>query len=69
MTDGNKNKELAYLILRVALAVDLLMHGLVRVGEGYGKFVTSIVEMFANTPLPVWSVSALAHVIPVLEFG
>ena len=64
-----KNKELAYAVLRVALGIDILMHGLSRFGENYGKFVASMMEMFATSPLPGWSVNILAHLIPIAEFA
>src|SRR5271168_4312420 len=67
MTDSNRRT--AYLVLRLALGLNIFMHGAVRFGSNYPKFIEWTAQQFAGSPLPEWSVSAFSHCIPVLEFG
>jgi thiosulfate dehydrogenase [quinone] large subunit len=61
------DKQLAYLVLRITLGVNMLVHGAGRFGENHEKFVSDTVTLFANSPLPSWSVSAFAYLIPLTE--
>ena len=61
------NQRLGYLILRLAMGVNLLIHGAGRFGDNYQKFVDALLKQFSGTILPVWSVEAFARSVPVLE--
>lgn len=61
------DKPLAYLVLRLALGVNMFIHGVGRLGGNYEKFVADTVGQFANAPIPALSVSIFAHTIPFLE--
>ncbi|WP_239014552.1 DoxX family protein [Archangium violaceum] len=57
---------LGHLVLRLVLGINIAMHGLTRVGDPAG-FAQGIVNGFAQTPLPVWSVRLFGLVLPFLE--
>jgi thiosulfate dehydrogenase (quinone) large subunit len=61
------DKQLAYLVLRLALGVNMFIHGAGRLGGNYEKFVAETVSQFTNSPMPASSVSIFAHTIPFLE--
>jgi thiosulfate dehydrogenase [quinone] large subunit len=61
-TDG----ELAHLVLRLTLGLNIAVHGLVRVGHA-GAFAASLVHDFQATVLPAWSVEAFGFALPFLE--
>jgi len=58
--------ERAHLVLRITLGVNVVIHGLVRIGHS-GSFADAMVRDFATTPLPGWSVWAFGAVIPTAE--
>jgi thiosulfate dehydrogenase [quinone] large subunit len=62
-TDG----ELAYVLLRATLGLNILMHGLSRLLAGTGTFARTLVPMFAKTPLPSWSVYVFGLALPFIE--
>ncbi|MBD3296017.1 MAG: DoxX family membrane protein [Candidatus Omnitrophica bacterium] len=65
MKSGN-NKELGYLLLRVSMGVNMLMHGLVRMGEKTPAFVGHMTDMFSGSSLPEPLVRYFAYtIIPV----
>ena len=57
----------AYVLLRVTLGLNICLHGVVRWTKGLHSFAESLVPLFANTPLPPWSVFDFGYVIPILE--
>ena len=61
------DKRLAYLVLRLALGANMLIHGVGRLGANYEKFVAQTVDQFVKSPIPALSVSIFAHIIPFLE--
>lgn len=61
------DKQLAYLVLRLALGVNMFIHGAGRLGGNYEKFVAATVGQFTNSPIPALGVSIFAHTIPFLE--
>lgn len=63
MTD---HKHQAYALLRIALGVNFLAHGLVRLPKLAG-FANGIAESFADTILPQPAVLAFGYVIPIAE--
>lgn len=58
---------LAYLLLRVTLGVNMLMHGVARLIAGEDKFVASVVEKFHASPLPHPLVYGFAAALPWIE--
>ena len=64
---NNTDKRLAYLILRLALGINIFIHGAGRLIDGYAKFVDEVKIQFANSLLPSWSVTAFGYAIPVME--
>lgn len=65
-TEKNKS-SLAYLVIRVAMGINLMCHGLVRLPKIAG-FRSWMVEEFQSSIIPSWSVYAWASVLPILEF-
>ncbi|HWZ58791.1 MAG TPA: DoxX family protein [Gemmatimonadaceae bacterium] len=63
------DRRLAYALLRVALGVNILLHGAIRIAAGLGGFVDATARQFAATPLPDPAVRALAFVIPPAELA
>jgi len=63
------DRALAVLLLRLALGLDILIHGVTRLFiGGLGAFVNSIAAQFQHTALPIELVRAFATAIPFLEF-
>lgn len=59
--------QVAVTLLRLALGINIFLHGLVRLGPNYEKFVAWTTGLFKNAPLPDFAVQAFAHAIPPLE--
>jgi thiosulfate dehydrogenase [quinone] large subunit len=59
--------SLAYALLRIALGLNICMHGIVRWTAGLRPLAESLVSMFQHTALPSWSVYSFGLVLPVLE--
>ena len=62
-----QNTDMAYTLLRLALGLNIFIHGLGRLGPNYQKFVDWTLGLFQGSPLPEFAVTAFAHSIPVLE--
>lgn len=62
------NFELAFVLGRLLLGLNFLMHGLVRIPKLAG-FRAGIVKEFAAAPLPEALVSAYATALPFVEGG
>ncbi|QKG54557.1 DoxX family membrane protein [Hymenobacter sp. BRD67] len=62
------NFELAFVLGRLLLGVNFLMHGLVRLPK-LPVFRAGILKEFAASPLPPGLVSAFATVLPFVEGG
>jgi thiosulfate dehydrogenase [quinone] large subunit len=58
------SRELAYLLLRLTLGVNILMHGLSRILAGLTPFAAGMMKQFASTPLPPSLVHAFAYALP-----
>ena len=59
---------LAVLLLRLALGLDIFLHGVTRLFiGGLGPFVNSTSAQFAHTVLPMWLVRVFVSAIPFLE--
>ncbi len=65
---NNSGRDLALLVMRLGMGVNMLLHGLVRLPK-LGRFSDKVVADFANTLLPAFFVRPFAYVLPVLEFG
>jgi thiosulfate dehydrogenase [quinone] large subunit len=63
------NRELAYLLLRLTLGVNILMHGLARILSGLAPFAAGMTKQFASTPLPAPLVHAFALALPWSELA
>ncbi|MCP3098301.1 DoxX family membrane protein [Myxococcus sp. K15C18031901] len=63
-----EDRQLAHGVLRLVVGLNILVHGLVRVGAP-GAFADGIVQGFASTPLPEWSVRPFALVLPFAELA
>jgi thiosulfate dehydrogenase (quinone) large subunit len=65
---GEADGIVAFVLFRVLLGFDMLMHGVARfVTDGLPKFVGMTVHEFAATILPAWMVGAFATAIPFVE--
>lgn len=58
---------IAYSLLRLALGLNIFLHGLVRLGPNYSKFIEWTLGVFKNAPLPEFAVQGFAYAIPPLE--
>jgi thiosulfate dehydrogenase [quinone] large subunit len=61
------NIALSYALLRIALGLNICLHGVVRWSAGLTNFAGSLVGMFQKTPLPTWTVYGFGGVLPVVE--
>jgi thiosulfate dehydrogenase [quinone] large subunit len=62
-----RDERLAYALLRVALGMNLLMHGVGRMLSGPGDFAFKLQVQFAQAPLPAWMVHAFGVLLPGVE--
>jgi len=63
----SRNVALSYALLRIALGINICMHGLVRWTAGLRSFAESPLPMFQRTPLPTWSVYSFGYLLPIVE--
>lgn len=59
--------EIAYVILRAALGLNIFMHGFTRVYNGTKIFRDALEKEFAESFLPAKMVSLFGTILPVLE--
>ena len=62
-----RDAALSYALLRVALGLNICLHGVVRWAAGLRNFAESLLPMFQKTPLPAWSVYSFGYVLPIVE--
>jgi thiosulfate dehydrogenase [quinone] large subunit len=63
-----KDRWTAYAIFRLALGVNIFIHGVVRIsGSGAHEFASKTTQSFLPTFLPIWSVFAFLIVLPFVE--
>jgi thiosulfate dehydrogenase [quinone] large subunit len=63
------DRKLAYLVFRLSLGINLLIHGASRfLGTGVDAFSAKTTTEFAGTPLPAGLVHAFLAVLPFAEF-
>jgi len=60
-------RELAYLLLRLTLGINIFMHGLARILAGLSPFAAEMVKQFASTSMPPNFVHAFAIALPWSE--
>jgi uncharacterized membrane protein YphA (DoxX/SURF4 family) len=63
------HKQVAYVLLRITLGALFLVYGLEKLHAGPSMFAKGMVEQFAKTPLPPFSVRLFAFVLPFAEAG
>ena len=61
------NQILAYTMFRLFIGLNIFMHGAVRLGPNYQKFIAWTQGVFAETWLPEWLVTLEARLIPGVE--
>ena len=62
-----RDAALSYALLRLALGLNICLHGVVRWSAGLRNFAESLLPMFQKTLLPVWSVYSFGCVLPIVE--
>jgi len=62
-----RERRTAYALLRLAVGVNLTMHGISRMISGPGEFAAKLVIQFTHAPLPAWSVWVFALMLPSIE--
>ena len=62
-----RDAALSYALLRVALGLNICLHGVVRWAAGLRNFAESLLPMFQKTPLHGWSVYSFGYVLPIVE--
>jgi thiosulfate dehydrogenase [quinone] large subunit len=60
------DRRLAYLLLRLTLGINMLLHGAVRL-PALGAFAAGMVQQFADTLLPAMAVRLFGLVLPFME--
>lgn len=60
------DKQLAYLLARITLGVNFLLHGFVRIPK-LTAFAEGITKGFENTMLPLSMVEAFSYALPFIE--
>jgi thiosulfate dehydrogenase [quinone] large subunit len=60
-------RQLAYLLLRLTLGINILMHGLARILSGLSPFAAGMLKQFASTAMPPTLVHAFAVALPWSE--
>ncbi len=62
------NTETAYLIIRMALGLNIFLHGFVRIKAGRQNFKAALEDEFANTVLNKKFVGLFALCLPFIEY-
>ena len=65
--DWRSDAVIAYTILRLTFGINICIRGVMRIANGLDLFVADLMQQFAGAPLPTFSVSAFAHVLPFVE--
>ncbi|WP_433963952.1 MauE/DoxX family redox-associated membrane protein [Tunturiibacter gelidiferens] len=61
------DERIAYALLRIAVGVNLMMHGVSRMITGPGEFAAKLVMQFGHAQLPAWSVWFFGLILPSIE--
>lgn len=67
LPEGSGDKKIAYLFVRLAMAISMLTHGLVRLPK-LGAFSDGMVEQFSDFMFPEWLVRPWSYAVPFIEF-
>ena len=62
-----RDRRLAYALLRMVVGLNLMMHGVSRLLAGSAAFAEKVTAQFAHTPLPASSVWMFAMSLPAIE--
>ena len=62
-------QRMAYVLLRVAMGVDFLGHGTIRLLHGNVAFAQGMVKQMTETPLPSAFVYGFGWILPFVEFA
>jgi thiosulfate dehydrogenase (quinone) large subunit len=62
-----KSIGMFHALLRIALGLNICLHGFVRWTVGLRSFAESLLPMFQKTPLPGWSVYTFGYALPIVE--
>ncbi|HEY2587272.1 MAG TPA: DoxX family protein [Tepidisphaeraceae bacterium] len=68
MESDVRPQTLGYAVLRLAIGISMLIHGVVRFPK-IPTFAAQTVKMFAGSPLPPAVVGAFARLTPFVEFA
>ncbi|MEC7276264.1 MAG: DoxX family membrane protein [Bdellovibrionota bacterium] len=60
-------KEINYLLFRLIMGLNMLIHGAVRIFGDYDAFIKKMQGLFATSPLPSFITTFAAHLISPLE--
>jgi hypothetical protein len=63
----NTRFQIAYQTLRIALGLDIFMHGFARLGANFAPFAAGLLSQFKATILPEWLVTLTAYSIVPAE--
>lgn len=63
----SRSVALPYAFLRIALGLNICMHGIVRWATGLRSFAESLLPIFQKTPMPPWSVYSFGYWLPIVE--
>ena len=66
-TLDQRDRRLAYALLRMVVGLNLMMHGVSRLLAGPTNFAEKMTAQFAHTPLPTGGVWAFAMSLPAIE--
>ena len=62
-----RDRQLAYLLLRAILGLNIAIHGISRILAGPSNFASSLLPEFQKTILPAWSAYQFGLVLPFAE--
>lgn len=60
-------REIAYLLLRLAVGMMFLFYGVGKFFQGLDEFSSGLVESFSESPLPAFLVEPFAYLLPFIE--
>jgi len=66
LPESNSDKRIAFLFVRLAMAISMLTHGIVRLPK-LDAFSEGMVEQFSVSVLPEWLVRPWSYALPVIE--
>ena len=67
MALGSRNVALSYTLLRIALGLNICMHGIIRRAAGLRSFAEFPLPMFQRTPPSTRSVCSFGYLLPIVE--